>query len=113
VGLAHPSRHDADAHLDGHRYTHCGGHRRHALADQRGLAHETRPERAARDAVTRTAAVEIDLVVPGLLPGAGGGRKLLRSGSSELQRYGVFVGIKKQGLYWSPCRIAAAVIISV
>jgi hypothetical protein len=54
---------DADAALDGDRNVDRRDHRGDAFRDQRGLAHEARPEATALHRVGRAPAVEIDLVV--------------------------------------------------
>jgi hypothetical protein len=54
---------DADAAFDGDRNVDRGGHRSHAFANQRRLAHETGAEAAALNPVGWAAAVEIDLVI--------------------------------------------------
>src|SRR6185312_11796065 len=64
------------------------------LSDARRLAHQARPERSARHAIARATAVEIDLVVAGLFSRARGLGEVGGFAASELQRYGMFLGIK-------------------
>jgi hypothetical protein len=75
---------------------HGRPHRGHAFRDQRGLAHEAGAESAARHALARTTAVEVDLVVTGLLAGARGRRQLARRAAAELQRNRMLLRIERE-----------------
>ena len=58
--------------------------------------HQAGAEGAARHALARTAAVEVDLVVAGLLAGARRCRELARLAAAQLQRHRVLFGIERQ-----------------
>src|SRR5439155_19755381 len=59
--------HHADAHFDRDRHAHRRAHCGHALGNPGGLVHQAGAEGAAGDAVARTTAVQVDLVVASLL----------------------------------------------
>src|SRR2546430_17494862 len=59
-------------------------------------SHQAGAEGAARHALARTAAVEVDLVVARLLAGARRRRQLARLAAAELQRDRMLLGIEGQ-----------------
>jgi hypothetical protein len=90
---------DADAAFHRHRDVDDGPHRRDAVADERRLAHQARPETAVLHAVGRAADIEVDLVVTEIGTDAGGLRELARHGAAELHADGMLCGIEtEQGL---------------
>ena len=92
---------------------HARLHRRDAIRDALRLVHQARAERAARHAIARATAVEIDLVVAGVFAGARRAGEIVRLAAAELQGDRMLFGIEASSRSRSPRRIAAAVIISV
>src|ERR1700730_6300187 len=88
--------HHADAHLDRDRHAHRRAHCGHALANPRGLQHQAGAEGAAGDAVARTTAVQVDLVVACLLAGTCRRRELARLAPAQLQRDRVLRRFERQ-----------------
>src|SRR5258708_7167787 len=78
--------HHADAHFDRDRHAHRRAHCGHALGNPHGLEHQTGAEGATDDAVARTPAVQVDLVVAALLPAASRPRELPTLAAAHLQR---------------------------
>ncbi len=78
------------------RDVHRRGHRRHAFAHQRRLAHQASAETPGLHAVGRAAAVEVDLVVAPLGGDARGLREQGRIAAAQLQGQRVFAGVKAE-----------------
>src|SRR5207253_11254828 len=75
---------ETDPMLDRHRQRHRIAHRLDAIRDECGLAHQTRAEAAGLDALRRTAAIQIDLVVTPAPAQPRGVRELRRIAAAQL-----------------------------
>ena len=75
-----------DAAFHRYRNVHRGTHRRHAVGDQRGFAHQTGAKTPRLHAIGRAADIEIDLVIAPLHTDACRLRQLRRLVPAKLQR---------------------------
>ena len=81
-----------------HRHRHVAGrdHRRDAVRDERGFAHQAGAEAAGLHAVGRATAIEVDLVEAAFGADARGLREQCRVAAPELQRDRMFDAIHRQ-----------------
>src|SRR6185312_14111138 len=86
----------ADAHLHGDRHAYRRAHRGDTRTDEFRLAHQAGTKSTARDPLAGTAAVEIDLIVAGLLAGPRRGGELFRLAAAELQRQRMLLRVEGQ-----------------
>ena len=87
---------DADAALDRDREGRRRPHRRNALGDEVGLAHQAGAEAAALHPIRRTAEIEIDLVIAELGADARGLGELAGSAPPSCSATGCSLGVEAE-----------------
>ncbi len=87
---------DAQSRLDRYRNIDRSGHRGYASCDLQRFGHERGAETPRLDPVARTPHVQVYLIVTRLGTQAGCLGELIRVATSELQRHGMFVRVKRK-----------------